>query len=378
MGLLDSVLGLLSGGQSDESTSADRRENAATSEGSDRLGSAGNGRDQVIDDRSEFGDADHVPPGCLVGDSVDDLEEMAEDYADSWAEFGPTDYSVESIRGVDEMFATQQDRANWLTIDLDDGRTGSFAPMAAQPACYFGAVMIRHYDAEWVLDRDYGWALGFKGETIVNLFGTVHGALDGDPPFVRLHDTFVANYDLDGEFLDPDGERLEERRQDSGVDPDDIDDEELEGDAQQSAPGPAEMAGFADDFAGRHSGYDLDYSIDSLSAVDAVFDDKFRSEEFADAELGGTDDEASIVLTAAASEAGAYFGEVLTRNTDAEWNRRDDGLKIEFPTAEADVRVDPIATASSVIDDGDSFAASFDDLRETVDAIETELTESDA
>ncbi|WP_225336491.1 hypothetical protein [Halomicrobium urmianum] len=236
--------------------------------------------------------------------------------------------------------------------------------------------MICNYDAEWVLDRDYGWSLGFEGESIVNVFGTAHAALDTDPPFVRMHDTFVENYDLDGELLDPDGELLEERRQDSGIDPDELD-EELDREAEQSEPGSEEMGSFADDFVERHTGYDLDYSIDSLSAVDDLFDETFRTDEFADAELDGTDDEAAIVLTAAASEAGAYYGEVLSRNTDGDWKHRDDGLKIEFPTAEADVRVDPMATASSVIEEGDSFADSFIERRETVRAIEDELNEAD-
>jgi len=332
----------------------------------------------VIEDRSAFGASDHVPPGCLVGDSVADLREMADDYADTWGEFGPTDYSVDSIRGVDEMFASQQERANWLAIDLDDGRTGGFAPMAAQPACYFGAVLVRNYDAEWVLDADYGWALAFGGETIVNLFGTAHGALDADPPFVRMHDTFVENYGLDGTPLDPSGERLTERRQSGGVDPEAVDDEALSEAAESEEPTAEQMREFAADFVESHADYDLDYSVESLSVVDDVFDEHFRTDEFADARLGGTDDEASIVLTATVSEAGGYFGEVLRRHSDAEWRRReDDGLKLEFPLGEADVRIDPMATASSVVEDDGSFAASYADLTESVDAVRAELDGAD-
>lgn len=376
MGLFDSIFDLFGGTDSEESASGGRGDDSAASGSGNRRDSAADESGPVIEDRAAFGDADHVPPGCLVGDTVGDLEEMAEEYADMWQEFGPTDYSVESIRGIDEMFATQQERANWLAIDLEDGRTGGFAPMAAQPACYFGEVMIRNYDAEWVLDRDYGWALGFGGGTIVNLFGTAHGALESEPPFVRMHDTFVANYGLEGELLDPDGELLEERRQDSGIDPSEFDDDELERAARERESGPEQMRSFAADFVENHPGYELDYSVDSLSAVDDVFDDKFRTDEFADARLGKTDDEASIVLTATASEAGGYFGEVVRRTTDAEWIHRDgDGLKLEFPTDEAEIRVDPMATATSAIEDGDSFAASYVELVETVDALEDELHE---
>ncbi|AWB28508.1 hypothetical protein [Halococcoides cellulosivorans] len=364
MGLFDSIIGLFGGNDDDQSNAT---------EGPDQSTQAAE-ETRVIDDRSAFGDENHVPPGCLVGDSVTDLREMAEDYAGTWEEFGPTDYSIESIRGVDEMFATQQDRANWLAIDLEDGRTGGFAPMAAQPACYFGEVLIRHYDAQWVLDRDYGWAIGFEGQTIVNLFGTAHSALDTEPPFVRMHDTFVENYDLDGELLEPDGERLEERRQDSGIDPSEID-----ADGADEDLAPEDMHGFADDFVDRHDEYDLDFSVESLATVDTLFEERYRTPEFADAELGETDDEASIVLTATASEAAGYFGEVIRRNTAAEWNYLDgDGLKLAFPSANAEIRVDPIATATSAIEDGDSFENSYLELRETVEVIDDELDSLDS
>lgn len=371
MGLFDAIFGRF-GSNGQDGTDGSERSNGSNGAAGDD--SASTDRERVIEDRSKFGDADHVPPGCLVGESVDDLREMAEEYADTWQEFGPTDFSVASIRGIDEMFASQQERANWLGIDLEDGRTGGFAPMAAQPGCYFGEVMVRNYDAEWVLDYDYGWALGFRGETVVNLFGTVHGALDADPPFVQLHDTFVENYGLDGDALDADGERLPERRQDAGIDPEEFDEDAIQESADEQQGDAEQMRRFAEDFAESHFEYDLDYSVESLSAVDAVFDDKFRTEAFADARIGGTDSEASILLTATASEAGGYYGEVVRRTTDAEWtHREEDGLKLEFPFEEADVRVDPVATATSAIEDGDSFAESYDDLVATIDAIEAEL-----
>jgi broad specificity phosphatase PhoE len=134
------------------------------------------------------------------------------------------------------------------------------------------------------------------------------------------------------------------------------------------------MQRFAADFVDSHSGYDLDYSVESLSDVDAIFDEKFRTDQFADAELGKTDDEASIVLTATASEAGGYLGEVFRRNTDAEWQYRDgDGLKIEFPARDADIRVDPMATVASAIEDDESVAESYRELVSAVEEVESEL-----
>lgn len=362
MGLFDAIRDLLNGDASGESGSGS---------GSGSGGGAGRG---VIEDRSRFGEPDHVPPGCLVGDSVEDLREMAEDYAGTWEEFGPTDYSLESIPGIDEMFATQQERANWLTIDLEDGRTGAFAPMAAQPACYFGEVLVRNYDAQWVLDEDYGWALQFKGGVIVNLFGTVHRALEADPPFLQMHDTFVENYDLDGAPLDPDGERLAERRAPGDVDPDRIDEAEVEQAAEESHQTGEDMRSFAADFVDNHPGYDLDYSVESLSAADEVLAEKFRTERFADAELGGTDTEASILLTAATTEVGAYFGEVLRRNTAAEWrHREDDGLKLEVPRETGEIRIEPMGAAHSAVTDGDSLAERYDEYVEAIGTISDEL-----
>ncbi|MFC6756515.1 hypothetical protein ACFQER_07195 [Halomicroarcula sp. GCM10025894] len=202
MGIFDVLRELLGGGQA---SADDGRAAAVDDSGTDATdrgaGTTNGGAETTDDDGFRIPEnatrGERVPFGALAATSRPELRENAEEFAEFWSEY-ELDFTPSSIPAVDELFATQQDRANYLSIDLGDGYEGAVAPMASEPACYFGEVMVRNYDAEWTFDEDFGWALQFGNGQIVNVFKTAHQALEGDPPFVMLHDTFVEDIGLDG------------------------------------------------------------------------------------------------------------------------------------------------------------------------------------
>lgn len=332
-----------------------------------------------LDIPSEVGDGEEVPPGALVAQNREGLREEAEEFAATWSEYG-LDFTPDSLARLDEVFATQQERANYLQIELDDGRTGAFAPMASMPACYFGETMIRNYEAEWVFDDDFGWALGVAGQRVVNLFGAAHDALDAQPPFVSTHDTFVTQFDIDGEPLEVDGTRTQVVSVDDGIDPDDFDDEEIETGVVERDPDAIreQMADDAGELVESWPGYDLDFSVDSLGRLDGIVEAELAGPAFDDAEIGSTDDEESIALTAYTVMAGAYFGEVFRRTTGASWAySEENGQVVKLPAAGAYAQFNPVGIAEECIDGEDTFHGTYQTTLELVDEVEDELAERD-
>lgn len=172
---------------------------------------------------SEDTDIDQVSPGVVIADRSDELRAEAEEVTEFWDEYD-LDFTPASFASLDAVFASQQANANYLQIELEDGRTGTLAPLASSPACYFGETMVRTYAATWVFDEDFGWALQFSDGTVVNLFGAIHRALDTDPPFVNLHDTLVDQFGLDGAPINPESDLVTIVSVDDGIEPDDVDD----------------------------------------------------------------------------------------------------------------------------------------------------------
>jgi len=368
MGIFDALRGLFGG----ETVSSDGGEdtNAAPDDG--ETGASGDTGFRIPENATRGG---RVPFGALAATSRTELRENAEEFAEFWSEYD-LDLTPSSIPEVDALFATQQDRGNYLSIDLGDGYEGAVAPMASEPACYFGEVMVRNYDAEWTFDEDFGWALQFGNGQIVNIFKTAHQALDGDPPFVMLHDTFVEDVGLDGDLLDADGGRAAVTDVDEGIDPDEFDDEEIAAAAgQRDAPELiADVRADAEDLVEAWPAYDFDYSVESLDRLDELVAEEFSGPAFADATVGSTDDEASIRLTAHTVNAGAYFGEVLRRSFDGSWRHsEDDGLQLELPGSEAATRVSPIAMAEACLAGDDTFTGRYAQVSQVLEEVEAQF-----
>ncbi|MBX0286486.1 hypothetical protein EGH22_09115 [Halomicroarcula sp. F28] len=379
MGIFDVLRALFGGGQAtadDGRTEPTAEDESATTPDDDGAESTDDGGFRIPENATRD---ERVPFGALAATNRAELHENAEEFAEFWSEY-ELDFTPSSIPDVDAMVATQQERANYLSIDLGDGYEGAVAPMASEPAAYFGEVMVRNYDAEWTFDEDFGWALQFGNGQIVNIFKTAHQALEGDPPFVMLHDTFVEDVGLDGDLLDTDGGRAAVMDVDEGIDPDDFDDEAIaaaagERDAEELIE---DVRGDAEDHVEAWPAYEFDYSVESLERLDELVTAEFSGPAFADAEVGSTDDEASILLTAHTVNAGSYFGEVLRRELGGSWRHTEtDGLQLELPVSDGAARVSPIAMAESCLAGDDTFTDRYAGVREVLDEVGEQLESGD-
>ena len=369
MGLFDFLRSLF--GSGDDGTGADETAGAGRGRAGDAAAGPGGGGDATA--RTTGGD--EAPPGEIFADSREELREEATDFTEFWSEHD-LDFTPASVARLDEMFATQYERANVMQVETEEGRVGQFAPIACGAAAYFGETIVRNYDAQWLFDEDFGWALQFGGGEIVNVFGTAHRGLETGPPFVATHDTFVEEMGLDGAPIEAGGDRAGVVSVDDGggIDPDEFDEAAIEDaaadrDAETIAQ---EFGDDADDFVASFPGYDLDYSAQSLARVDQVVANELSGGKFADAEVGAMDDEASILLTAKVVEAGAYFAEVFRRTTDADWHYPDEGgPQIELPGEAADARMDPVGIAEKCIAGDGSFAGHYQAAIEVIDEVDS-------
>ncbi len=363
MGLFDFLRSLFGGGD-DGTGGSGGADGGSASERGDAGGAAG---------RTTGGD--EAPPGEIFADSREELREEATDFTGFWSDHD-LDFTPGSIARLDEMFATQYERANVMEIETGDGRVGRVAPIAAGAAAYFGETIVRNYDAQWLFDEDFGWALQFGNGQIVNVFGTAHRGLETGPPFVATHDTFVEEMGLDGEPIEAGGDRAGVVSVDDGqgIDLDEFDQEAIEDaaadrDAETIAE---EFVDDADDFVASFPGYDLDYSGASLARVDEIVAQELSGGQFEGAEVGAMDDEASILLTAKVVEAGAYFAEVFRRTTDADWHYPEEGgPQIELPGQAADARIDPVGVAEKCVAGDGSFAGHYQAAIEVLEEVDS-------
>jgi len=141
MGLLDFIRGLLGGG-GDEGGSDGRR-----SEGREDGGDGG-GDPQSSDDSEDAKDVREFGPSEFGREA----EEFAEDHADR--EF---DFTVESLERLDEYAASQTQVLEILDEEMNGGGelTGSVREgYILWFGSYFGEVIVRQFDGEWVTDGD--------------------------------------------------------------------------------------------------------------------------------------------------------------------------------------------------------------------------------
>ncbi|PSQ43803.1 hypothetical protein BRD17_05495 [Halobacteriales archaeon SW_7_68_16] len=64
-------------------------------------------------------------------------------------------------------------------MELHDGRSGAFAPLATGPAAHVSETTGRTYGGRWAFGEDFGWSLA-PGRDRRHPSGTAHRALDGD------------------------------------------------------------------------------------------------------------------------------------------------------------------------------------------------------
>lgn len=125
--------------------------------------------------------------------------EEAEDFVEFWGEYD-LDYSPASLPRLDEFMASQQERANYLRVETDDGSEVTFAPIASSAACYFGEMLVRNYDAAWI-NESGGWAVEISGPdeaATANVFHIADDCLQEEPTFAFTHDVLLDRLEIDG------------------------------------------------------------------------------------------------------------------------------------------------------------------------------------
>ncbi len=343
----------------------DRREGPGESADDD-----GDGRDENRGGDGPGGGS--APVARAVGDDPAAFREQATELADFWGSYD-LDFTPASLPRLDALLADQRESAGHMRVELDDGRTATVAPIAASTACYFAETMRRAYDADWVADEDYRWALAVPtpggGEVRLNAFGIASDGLTDAPRFAVVHDALVAEVGLDGDTVaDPQAEAAAARTGSAVTDAEDLaavaaDDPEVAMAAAAAGIDADELvAGFEEDaetLVADWPAYDLDYTPESLERVDALVRTEFETEGFADATFGGTEDRTSLLFTVRAMQTAGYLASVFRRHADAEWDTGD-GLTLAVEGPDGDAEVDPLRTAVAALRESESLAATYD------------------
>jgi hypothetical protein len=333
--------------------------------GSPATGGGGGERRRAVADGGTGGRA---PRAAAVGDDPAAFREQAREFA---GRHDGLDFSPASLARLDELVADENE-PEWARIELDDGRETTVAPLATAAACYFAAVLVRAYGAEWVADEDYRWALSIEpadgGEVRLNAFGIAHEGLTDVPRFAVTHDALVVELGLDGETVaDPQAEAaaagevadVEELQAAAAADP-----EVAMAAAAAGIDAEEVIAGFREDAADlvdAWPSYDLDYSPTSLERLDALVGMELATDALADATFGSTADERDLLFTVRVMQVAGYLGEVCCRHADATWDTEDGpAVVVEGPDGTAEV--EPIRVAAEAMRDETSTAAVYGDV----------------
>ncbi len=336
-------------------------------------GPDGPGEDGASGDReTSGGQVGEAPVAEAVGDDPEAFREQATELAAFWEAYD-LDFSPASLAHLDELLADQADDAGRMRIELDDGRAATVVPIAASTACYFASVLVRSYDAAWVEDEDYRWAVAVGtpdgGEVRLNPFGIAHDSLADAPRFAVTHDALVVEVGLDGDpVADP---QAEAAAGDDGV----ADAEALErvADDDPEVAMAAAAAGIdagevvdgfredADDLVDAWPTYDLDYTPDSLERLDALVRMELAEDDFGDADFGSADDETSLLFTVRTMQCAGYLAEVFRRHADADWNT-ENGVALSVTGPDGTATVEPLSVASDAIREDTSLAATYADV----------------
>jgi hypothetical protein len=322
--------------------------------------------------RTDGGQPDRAPIAAAVGDDPAAFREQARELAEVWTEYG-LDFSPASLPQLDQLLADRAADADRMRVELDDGRTATVAPIAASVACYFAEVFLRAYDARWVEDEDYRWALAIPtprgGEVRLNAFGIAHEGLADVPRFAVTHDALVVEIGLDGRTVaDPQAEAAVAQDEGEVATAEDLqrvadDDPEVAMAAAAAGIDTDELIeGFREDAADLVDAwptYGLDYSPDSLERVDALVRMELHEAAFEDADFGSTADEVSLLFTVRGMQLAGYLSEVFRRHADAEWET-DGGLALAVDGPDGTAEVDPLRVGVDALRETDSLAATYD------------------
>lgn len=127
----------------------------------------------------------------------------------------------------------------------------------------------------------------------------------------------------------------------------------------------AEYATEATDFAAFWGEHDLDFTPDSLARLDALVDEQWAEDRFAEATYGETDNFEDRSFTNLAGELASYFGEVLVRELDGQWTEDSDHeAAVVVPGPEGPLAVPVFRIAINSLRAPSAFVRSYDALLE--------------
>lgn len=271
MGLFDPVRGMLGGGDDEPEDGADEPEPVLPPE--------------------------HREP------TPTNFKNMAVDVVQDWDQLD-LDFSVESLARLDS-FAKRQNAKLELMRDEqgDEAASEAHTAFTLHAGSYFGETLHRALDGKWVRNGER-WAVEVPGDddsSTVHIFEVAAHSFAEQPAFADV-----------ASELRPDDEdaAAEDTTETSG-----------------SSDAGADVRPEAKSFAHSWSGYDLDFSADSLVRLETLAAEEWDASRFQNATVGG-DDMDSKMYTKLVKQLGAYYGEVLVRTLGGQWTHRGDELVV--------------------------------------------------
>lgn len=333
----------------DQSTAAESGDEGTTAADDDSIDAGDDAAEGRWESQTGIGPADDAPDTDT--DTPSDrcvLRTAVETLADDWPERN-LDVAPDSLPRLDVFVDDQWDgrfRASSLaerTVDYED-RDDPLTQLGA----YYGEVLVRHLDGEWVDTEDGEGAMAVPdadGWTErVRVFDVARACLTEPSAFAYWYDSLLNQLALDEPAVS-DG-RCEVYDGDSDVA------------SLTSGDVITQFATAADEFVRKWPDYPFDYSPRSLRHLDELATNVYANRDFSGVPLADGTDPDSLQLTAAATEIGAYFAAVLLRHRDAQV-RMSDAAELVIDTAGEETTVDPVATAGACLRGEDSFTEAY-------------------
>ena len=345
MGVLDFLAGLFGGddAERDDAAAADSRAQTDRQSGPSDDGSSA---------------ADEMGPA--------QFREDAEEAAEEWNELD-LDFSVASLERLDEYAGGDDNLVATLGDELDgDGELleRMHRGYAAQFGSYFGEVLVRQFDGEWV-ETD-GWSVvvptGPDDGLEVAVFDVAAVSFADEPQFAAVVEELERELDAGGDANGAAASGAPDS--DSTVEP-----VPVEGPVDDRRAAIVEEARELAEFWPEH---ELDFSPESLARLDAFVDEQWEKDRFRDASLDASGDPDHVddaVYTGLVSQLGGYYGEVLVRNYDAEWTDSEDVGRTVVSVAgeETELVANVFHVAEDCLAEPSKFALSHDTVVDTLD-----------
>jgi hypothetical protein len=266
------------------------------------------------------------------------------------------DFSPASLAGVDTLVSAVQSDDRDGDGDGDDDLNLDALGVAEREVavtrlgCYVGETLVRSYDAaEWA-ETDDGWTVVVDGpgdRLTVKVFDLAADFLDGNATVTDLSDALAEGAGVDAPRIVP-----------------------ADGDTDASAlavqtPGPDydpdSFRSDADAFVDRYPRYGLDYTPESLDALDGVvFGELSAGDDLAGAYSG-------TALSEMVRELGAYFGETLVVSLDGAWTH-DGEWTVDIADRSGTVGVAVFEAALAALQGDLAFGAVYDRLAGDIEA----------